>query len=285
MKQAGAGAPSANRITLLRDADGDGVAETRTRVPRGPELAVRHGAGRQRPLRRRHRRAAALPVSATAQTRITARRHQGRRPAGRADQPPLDQERDRQPGRRAAVRRPSARTATSAENGIGGRGGPRRDLGDRPRDRRPPRCSPPACATRTAWPGSRRRGALWTAVNERDELGSDLVPDYMTVGARTAASTAGPTATTASTSTRASSRSGPTWSPRRSCPTTRWARTPPRWAWPSRDRRRRCRPALRAAARSSASTARGTASRRSGYKVIFVPFADGKPVRRRRSTC
>jgi glucose/arabinose dehydrogenase len=30
MKRAGAGAPSANRITLLRDADGDGVAETRT---------------------------------------------------------------------------------------------------------------------------------------------------------------------------------------------------------------------------------------------------------------
>src|SRR5687768_14806346 len=25
-----------------------------------------------------------------------------------------------------------------------------------------------------------RTGALWTAVNERDELGSDLVPDYMT---------------------------------------------------------------------------------------------------------
>ena len=30
MKKAGARAPSANRITLLRDADGDGVAETRT---------------------------------------------------------------------------------------------------------------------------------------------------------------------------------------------------------------------------------------------------------------
>ena len=29
-KWAGAGVPSANRITLLRDADGDGVAETRT---------------------------------------------------------------------------------------------------------------------------------------------------------------------------------------------------------------------------------------------------------------
>ena len=35
MKRAGAGVPSANRITLLRDADGDGVAEIRTRVPRG----------------------------------------------------------------------------------------------------------------------------------------------------------------------------------------------------------------------------------------------------------
>src|SRR5690606_18096591 len=30
MKRAGAGTPSANRITLLRDADGDGVAETRS---------------------------------------------------------------------------------------------------------------------------------------------------------------------------------------------------------------------------------------------------------------
>ena len=27
---------------------------------------------------------------------------------------------------------------------------------------------------------ARRRGALWVSVNERDELGSDLVPDYMT---------------------------------------------------------------------------------------------------------
>src|SRR5690606_21940562 len=29
MKRAGAGAPTANRITLLRDSDGDGIAETR----------------------------------------------------------------------------------------------------------------------------------------------------------------------------------------------------------------------------------------------------------------
>src|SRR6266545_4454789 len=35
MKNAGAGVPSANRITLLRDADGDGVAETRTVLLQG----------------------------------------------------------------------------------------------------------------------------------------------------------------------------------------------------------------------------------------------------------
>ena len=59
-------------------------------------------------------------------------------------------------------------------------GGARRDLGGRSQDRRAPRLRVGAAQSRTGWPGSRRRGALWTAVNERDELGSDLVPDYMT---------------------------------------------------------------------------------------------------------
>ncbi|MFA5939746.1 MAG: hypothetical protein WC809_10370 [Sinimarinibacterium sp.] len=27
-----------------------------------------------------------------------------------------------------------------------------------------------------------RTGALWVVVNERDEIGGDLVPDYMTAG-------------------------------------------------------------------------------------------------------
>src|SRR4029434_1892201 len=35
MKRAGAGAPSANRITLLRDGDGDGVAEVKTAFAEG----------------------------------------------------------------------------------------------------------------------------------------------------------------------------------------------------------------------------------------------------------
>lgn len=41
-------------------------------------------------------------------------------------------------------------------------------------------------------------GKLWTIVNERDEIGNDLVPDYLPRYGR-AASTAGPTATSAST--------------------------------------------------------------------------------------
>ncbi len=45
MKKAGAATPSANRITLLRDADGDGKAELRSVFLDGPELAIRHGAG------------------------------------------------------------------------------------------------------------------------------------------------------------------------------------------------------------------------------------------------
>ena len=47
MGRAGAGTTSANRITLLRDADGDGTAETRSVFLEGLEFAVRHGAGRQ----------------------------------------------------------------------------------------------------------------------------------------------------------------------------------------------------------------------------------------------
>jgi glucose/arabinose dehydrogenase len=45
---------------------------------------------------------------------------------------------------------------------------------------------------------------IWTAVNERDNLGDDLVPDYAT-SVRTAASTAGRTPTLAPTTIRATS--------------------------------------------------------------------------------
>ena len=62
----------------------------------------------------------------------------------------------------------------------GRRGGPRRDLGGRPR--RPAPSALFATGLRNpnglAWEPA--TGALWTVVNERDEIGSDLVPDYLT---------------------------------------------------------------------------------------------------------
>ena len=43
-KKAGGAVPSANRIALLRDADGDGKAENAIRVSGGVAFPFRHGA-------------------------------------------------------------------------------------------------------------------------------------------------------------------------------------------------------------------------------------------------
>ena len=67
------------------------------RLPAGPELALRHGAGRQRTVHRQLRtRSSRCPYAGRPDPH---QRHagQGDRPARRADQPPLDQERHRQP--------------------------------------------------------------------------------------------------------------------------------------------------------------------------------------------
>jgi glucose/arabinose dehydrogenase len=48
----------------------------------------------------------------------------------------------------------------------------------RPRDGRA--FSPPACAHPNGLAWQLNSGQLWTVVNERDLLGSDLVPDYLT---------------------------------------------------------------------------------------------------------
>jgi glucose/arabinose dehydrogenase len=103
MKRAGAAVPSANRITLLRDVDGDGVAETRTTLlenlnsPFG--MALVDGA-----LFVANTDAVMRFPYVVGETRITA---PGTKladlPAGALNHP-LDQERDRQPRRREALR-------------------------------------------------------------------------------------------------------------------------------------------------------------------------------------
>jgi hypothetical protein len=71
-------------------------------------------------------------------------------------------------------------------------------------------------------------GKLWTAVNERDEIGSDLVPDYIT-SVKDGAFMAGPSAITASMWTCASPRKIQNWWPRPSHRTMRWVLTLRRW--------------------------------------------------------
>ena len=270
--------PSANRITLLRDADGDGVAETRTVFLEnlnspfgmalvGDDLYVANTDARR-----------ALPVPGRATRRSTAPGDEGRRPAGRAAQPSLDQE----PHRAAATARKlyvdGRLEQQRRRERHGRRGGPRRDLGDRPGDRRstrifasglrnPVRHGLGAGSRRAVDGGQRARRARQRSRARLHDL-----------GAATAASTAGPTATTASTSTSASSRSARTWSPRRSGPDYALGAAH-RLARPGLRRRQpRC---PRPFADGMFVGQHGSWNRKppSGYKVIFVPFADGQPSR------
>ena len=123
----------------------------------------------------------ALPLRSRATTQITAPGDQGRRPARRADQPPLDQERHRQP---ATARKLYVTVGSNSNVGRerhGGGGGPRRDLGDRPRDRRSTRVFATGLRNPNglAWePGDRR--AVDRRSTSATRLGSDLVPDYLT---------------------------------------------------------------------------------------------------------
>jgi glucose/arabinose dehydrogenase len=177
MKKAGSGTPSANRITLLRDADGDGVVDTRTvflhdlNSPFGMALVGNdfYVAATDALLRFTYRPGA---------TEITTP------PVKVVDLPggPLNHHWTKnviasRDGSKLYVTVGS--NSNVAENGIdkeAGRAakweidvnsGAHRVYAS---GRRNP--------NGMAW--ERETGALWTAVNERDELGSDLVPDYMT---------------------------------------------------------------------------------------------------------
>ena len=177
MKRAGAAVPSANRITLLRDADGDGVAEVRTAFlqglnsPFGMALVGNdfYVADTDAVLRFHYR---------PGQTRIT---EPGQKvvtlPAG-----PVNYHWTRD--------LLAARDGKRLYVGVGSNS----NVGERGMDQEKGRAAIweielPGGAHRVYASGLRnpnglswepRTGRLWVAVNERDELGSDLVPDYMT---------------------------------------------------------------------------------------------------------
>lgn len=177
MKKAGAGKSSANRITLLRDADGDGVPETRTVFLQGLNspfgMALVGGdfyvANTDAVMR--------FPYT-PGQTQITA--------AGTplTDLPggPLNHHWTKS---LIASRDGSKLYATVgsnsnvAENGMDKEEG-RAAIWEIDRRSGAKRLFATGLRNPNGMAWEPRTGVLWTVVNERDELGNDLVPDYMT---------------------------------------------------------------------------------------------------------
>jgi glucose/arabinose dehydrogenase len=177
MARAGAATPSANRITLLRDADGDGAAETRTVLLEGlnsPFGMALHGnnlyvantdAVVRYPYRQGETRIAAAGTRVAELPAGTLNHHWTKNVIASRD------------GKRLY--------ATSGSNS---------NVGENGMDKEERRAAileidPANGNTRVFASGLRnpngldwnpQTGALWTTVNERDEIGGDLVPDYLT---------------------------------------------------------------------------------------------------------
>ena len=176
MKRAGARTPSADRITLLRDADGDGVAETKTAFlenltsPFGMALVggTFYVANADAVV--------AFPYQA-GQTAITAA------PRRIADLPA---------GRNHHWTKSLVASADGSRLYVGV--GSNSNVGENGLEEEVDRAAileiDPATGARRLFASGLRNpvglawqpdsGRLWVAVNERDELGDDLVPDYMT---------------------------------------------------------------------------------------------------------
>jgi glucose/arabinose dehydrogenase len=176
-RNAGAGVPSANRITLLRDADGDGVPELRTvfldglNSPFGMALVgntfyvANTDAVVSFPYEEGQTEITAEPTKITDLPAGTINHHWAKGLIANADGSKLyvsvgsnsdvaengiEQEKDR-----AAILEVDVQSGTYRVFASGLRN-----------------------PVSMAW--EPETGALWVVVNERDELGNDLVPDYMT---------------------------------------------------------------------------------------------------------
>ena len=177
MKRAGAGVPSANRLTLLRDADGDGIAEMRSPFlenlwsPFGIALVdgALYVANTDGVVR--------FPYT-TGATRITdAGTTLVALPAGPINHhwtKNLIASRD---GSKLYVTVGS--NSNVAERGIDNEDG-RAAIWEVDRATGAHRVFAAGLRNPNGLAWEPIRGSLWTVVNERDELGSDLVPDYLT---------------------------------------------------------------------------------------------------------
>ncbi len=177
MGRAGAGVPSANRITLLRDADGDGNAETRTvflenlNSPFGMALVGKdfYVANSDAVVR--------FPYEA-GQTRIMAA------PVKVLDLPggPINHHWTKNliaspDGSKLYVTVGS--NSNVGERGVEAEAG-RAAIWELDLKTSSHRIFASGLRNPNGMGWAPETGALWTVVNERDELGSDLVPDYLT---------------------------------------------------------------------------------------------------------
>jgi len=177
MKKAGAAAPSANRITLLRDADGDGIAETRSAFleglnsPFGMALVgdALYVANTDAVVR--------FPYKKD-QTKITA---PGEKvvdlPAGPRNHHWTKNLIASPDGSKLYVTVGS--NSNVAEHGMHEEEG-RAAIWEVDAKTGAHRIFAAGLRNPNGLAWEPKTGALWTVVNERDELGSDLVPDYLT---------------------------------------------------------------------------------------------------------
>ncbi|MEH2472984.1 glucose/arabinose dehydrogenase [Nitrobacteraceae bacterium AZCC 2161] len=177
MGRAGAGVPSANRITLLRDADGDGVAETRSifleglnspfgMVLVGNEFFVANSDA-----------VVKFPYK-TGDTKITASAMKV------ADLPggPINHHWTKDLTASPDGTKLYATVGSNSNVGENGIEAEKDRAGILEIDRATgaPRVFASGLRNPNGPSWQPQSGALWVTVNERDEIGSDLVPDYMT---------------------------------------------------------------------------------------------------------
>ncbi|WP_053147355.1 sorbosone dehydrogenase family protein [Pseudomonas sp. Pf153] len=177
MGRAGAGVPSPNRITLLRDANHDGVAETRTvflenlNSPFGMTLVGSdlYVADTDRlirfPYKEGDTQIKAQPTKVVDLPGGTLNHHWTKNVIASRD------------GSKLYVTTGS--NSNVAENGMEAEEG-RAAIWEVDRASGSHRIFASGLRNPNGLAWEPRSGALWTAVNERDEIGSDLVPDYIT---------------------------------------------------------------------------------------------------------
>ena len=177
MGRAGAGVPSANRITLLRDQDHDGIAETRTvflenlNSPFGMALVGNdlYIADTDRLLRFHYENGdtaiKSQPIKVLDLPGGTLNHHWTKNVIASKD------------GSKLYVTVGS--NSNVAENGLDKEEG-RAAIWEVDRATGNHRIFASGLRNPNGLSWEPQSGALWTAVNERDEIGSDLVPDYIT---------------------------------------------------------------------------------------------------------